>query len=59
MFFRGQILISNRSLTISQRTLLELLADEFRDNTAKRELNVGQFAKESAEKSHDEEKRDS
>jgi molecular chaperone DnaJ len=35
-----------RSLTPSQRTLLELLADEFRDTTAKRILNVGQFSKE-------------
>ncbi|KAI5806930.1 putative mitochondrial DnaJ chaperone [Geopyxis carbonaria] len=39
-----------KSLTASQRTLLELLADEFKDNTAKRIMNVGQFAREAAQK---------
>lgn len=40
-------------MTTSQRTLLELLADEFKDPNAKRIMNVSQYAKEAAEKEKD------
>lgn len=35
-----------RTLTTSQRTLLELLADEFKDNTAKRVMNLNKYKEE-------------
>ncbi|KAI5854264.1 hypothetical protein BZA05DRAFT_393694 [Tricharina praecox] len=39
-----------KSLTPSQRTLLELLADEFNDKSAKRIMNVSQYANEAKDK---------
>jgi len=44
------LLTPHRFLTPSQRTLLELLADEFNDKSAKRVMNVRQYANEAKDK---------